>query len=277
MISGEFERGAAGRQPALDADADAADRAGRWADTVPDREEQHARKRRAIVETAAALFNEKGFHATSLNELAERLNVTKGALYHYVTGKDDIALEILRINTEESAAGLEAAARAPVSGLERLRMFFVHYARMMASPVGACSVQIGTLPHSAQTSRQMASFFKETDQRLRAILEDGIADGSIAPCDVRMTDFAMFGALNWLSRWYRPGGGKTPEELGEAFFEVFARGLRPRRDGEVAGDAGGAGAGPGAAPCAPPDGGDEAAAAAPARRAGLGADPPRRP
>jgi AcrR family transcriptional regulator len=214
------------------------ERSARWADTVPDRAEQHARKRRAIVETAAALFNEKGFHATSLNELAERLSVTKGALYHYVAGKDDIALEILRINTEESAAGLEAAARAPVSGLERLRMFFVHYAAMMASPVGACAVQIGTLPHSAQTGRQMTAFFKETDQRLRAILQDGIADGSIGDCDVRMTDFAVFGALHWLSRWYRPSGNRTPEELGEALFEVFARGLRPRgADRADAGDA----------------------------------------
>jgi AcrR family transcriptional regulator len=212
---------------ALDAAARNAAPAARWADTVPDRREQHARKRRAIVETAAALFNEKGFHATSLNELAERLNVTKGALYHYVAGKDDIALEILRINTAESDRGLEAAAEAPVSGLERLRRFFVHYACMMASPIGACAVQIGTLPHSAETAARMTEFFKRTDQRLRAILQDGIDDGSIAPCDVRMTDFAMFGALNWMSRWYRPSGEKSAEELGEALFEAFAVGLRP--------------------------------------------------
>ncbi len=225
----------AGAGPAAgDGRAGAAASTPRWADSVPDREEQHALKRRAIVETAAMLFNEKGFHATSLNELAERLHVTKGALYHYVSGKDDIALEILRINAAESMAGLEAAARAPVSGLERLRTFFVRYARSMATPVGACAVQIGSLPHSAEVRGEMSRYFKEVDGRLRAILKDGIADGSIAPCDIRMADFAVFGALHWLSRWYRPDGPASPEALGEALFEVFASGLAPRGDAQPA-------------------------------------------
>ncbi len=201
-----------------------------WAATLPDREAQHAIKRRAIAEQAAILFNEKGFHATSLNELAERLNVTKGALYHYVSGKDDIAVEILRIITEESKAVLAAASRDPAAtGLERLRLFFVHYARMMATPVGACGVQIGSLPHSADIRTQMTAFLKDLDHRLRAILKAGIDDGSIAAeCDIRMTDFAVFGALHWLSRWYRADGPASPEDLGEALFERCVHGLAPR-------------------------------------------------
>ncbi|MEM9385926.1 MAG: TetR/AcrR family transcriptional regulator [Pseudomonadota bacterium] len=199
-----------------------------WAATVPDREAQHAIKRRVIAEHAAILFNEKGFHATSLNELAERLNVTKGALYHYVCGKDDIAVEILRIITEESKAVMAAASSA-ATGLERLRLFFVHYARMMATPVGACGVQIGSLPHSDDIRGQMTSFLKDLDARLRAILKAGVEDGSIAAeADIRMTDFAVFGALHWLSRWYREDGPASPEELGEALFDTFVRGLAPR-------------------------------------------------
>ncbi|MEO0973484.1 MAG: TetR/AcrR family transcriptional regulator [Pseudomonadota bacterium] len=163
-------------------------RAAPWAASVPGREAQHALKRRAIAEQAAVLFNEKGFHATSLNELAERLNVTKGALYHYVAGKDDIALEILRIITEESKTMLVAASQdTAATSLERLRLFFVHYARMMATPVGACAVQIGSLPHSDEIQGRMTSFLKDLDRRLRAILRAGIDDGSIASdCDIRM-------------------------------------------------------------------------------------------
>lgn len=202
---------------------------GAWAASLPDRESQHAIKRRAIAEQAAALFNEKGFHATSLNELAQRLGVTKGALYHYIAGKDDIALEILRTITQESRAVLAAARQdASASGLARLRLFFVQYARMMATPMGACAVQLGSLPHSAQVRREMSAFLKGLDQALRGILQEGIEDGSIASCDIRMADFAMFGALHWLSRWYRADGAASPEELGEALFEVFARGLQPR-------------------------------------------------
>lgn len=226
--SGSKPGGGNGSGGAAQASTPVAARPSPW----PDRDTQHAIRRRAIAEQAAVLFNEKGFHATSLNELADRLGVTKGALYHYVSGKDDIALEILRAVTEESQAVLAAASRdRSASGLERLRLFFVHYARMMATPIGACGVQIGSLPHSAEIRQRMSAFLKGLDQSLRAILQDGIRDGSIAPCDIRMTDFAVFGALNWVSRWYRADGASSPEELGEALFDVFAQGLRPRPQG----------------------------------------------
>src|SRR5688500_7135341 len=67
----------------------------RWGYEVQNKEEQSALKRLAILRTAAQLFNERGFYATSLNDLATLLNVTKPSLYYYVKSKDDILLQIL--------------------------------------------------------------------------------------------------------------------------------------------------------------------------------------
>ncbi|MGD9021410.1 MAG: helix-turn-helix domain-containing protein, partial [Lysobacterales bacterium] len=70
-------------------------RGGAWGEQVPTRGEQHAMKRRAILRTAAILFSEKGFRETSLNDIADALNVTKPSLYYYVKNKDDILFQCL--------------------------------------------------------------------------------------------------------------------------------------------------------------------------------------
>jgi hypothetical protein len=77
-------------------------------------------------------------------------------------------------------------------------------------------------------SRRIKQLKTGIDRRMRALIDDGVADGSIRPCDTRMTAFALAGALNWMGHWYREDASLKPAQIADKFIDVFNRGLRGR-------------------------------------------------
>jgi hypothetical protein len=84
---------------------------------------------------------------------------------------------------------------------------------------------------SASMSEHIRALKVEIDQGIRRLLREGVKDGSIQPCDVKMTAFALAGALNWIAHWYRANHGMTAEQISDAFVTIFEDGLRPRPSG----------------------------------------------
>jgi hypothetical protein len=68
----------------------------------------------------------------------------------------------------------------------------------------------------------------EIDQGIRRLLREGVKDGSIQPCDLKMAAFALAGALNWIAHWYRANQAMTAAQIADAFVMIFEEGLRPR-------------------------------------------------
>ena len=89
-------------------------------DTASNRALQREVKRNAVLQTAAQLFNERGFHATSLDDIAERLNVTKPTLYYYVESKDQILLECVRTALDLMRSGIAEVSAACGSAIDQL-------------------------------------------------------------------------------------------------------------------------------------------------------------
>jgi Tetracyclin repressor-like, C-terminal domain len=77
-------------------------------------------------------------------------------------------------------------------------------------------------------SGRIRALKSEIDQRIRGLIKDGIADGSVEHCDPKMTAFAIAGALNWIGHWYHKDATLSPSEVGQAFSQVFENTLRPR-------------------------------------------------
>jgi AcrR family transcriptional regulator len=193
-----------------------------------ERERDHEAKREAVLRTAARLFLERGSARVSMNDVAERLNVTKPALYTYFESKDDILAECLRQGDAAVREGLLKVEAQGGSALDRLRSFIREYARLGTTDYGACIIRLDdrALPDRERDEARRAK--RAIDARVRAIIQAGIVDGSIARCDVRLATFAVIGALNWIGQWYRPDGASTPAEIGEAFAEYLIDGLRRR-------------------------------------------------
>ena len=198
----------------------------RWGSEIRSKDEQGGLKRFAILRTAAQLFNEKGFYETSLNDLAKRLNVTKPSLYYYVKSKDDILLQIMNQAVIEFTPAMTLAEQSGMSGLEKLRIFVNQYTQAMTGVFGKCMVLSGLGPLEESSRNELTPTFRLLDTFVRKLLEEGIKDGSITPCDTKITAFSIFGAMHWLARWYRPGGELTAQDIADRIFSIFESGLK---------------------------------------------------
>ncbi len=113
-----------------------------WSGT-PDREQQREAKRQAVLQAAAQLFNERGFSATSLDDIAARLGVSKPTLYYYVKNKDEILLQCVNQGLAMTLEGIEASRRAGGQAVDQLRACMQVYARIVTMDFGMCLIRVG--------------------------------------------------------------------------------------------------------------------------------------
>lgn len=192
------------------------------------RAEQRELKRQAVLQTAAQLFNERGFHATSLDDIAERLHVSKPTLYYYVKSKDDILLECVRAALERMHAGIGEVRKAGGSAIEQLKACMRIYSGIVTEDFGMCVIRIGEDPLPVPLKKELRHLKAGIDLQFRRLIEAGIAEGSIAPCEPKMAAFMLAGALSWVGRWYRPDGTLTPEQIAGHGIELLLNGVLQR-------------------------------------------------
>ncbi len=183
-------------------------------------------KREAVILAAARAFQQRGYHNTSLDDLAAILRVTKPTLYHYVANKEEILFECFRTGLDEIRAGFAEADSMKGAARERLRVVVRRYAEAIASDFGWCMVRAEDQDLSPAMGKRIKALKSEIDQGLRRLVRLGIEDGSIRQCDPKMMAFALAGALNWIGHWYRANESLTPSEVADQFIEVFDLGPR---------------------------------------------------
>lgn len=185
-------------------------------------------KREAVIRAAARAFNARGYYNTSIDDIAAALNVTKPTIYYYVANKEQLLLQCILAGLERVLEPFRKPRQPGLSAREQFSDMIRHYAQAIASEYGGCMVRaedLGLAPESIAHVKQLKS---EIDQGIRRLLHDGVRDGSIATDDVKMTAFALAGALNWIAHWYRENQSMTPAEIAEAFVRFFNMGLAPR-------------------------------------------------
>jgi AcrR family transcriptional regulator len=197
-----------------------------------ERDRDRELKREAVLRTAVELFNVKGFRATSLDDVADALNVTKPTIYHYFSNKDEILFECVRRGVESIRdAGVDVEKHGG-SGMERLKAHMRNYAIVMTNDFGMCVTRTADHELSKDSRTRFRALKRGTDVTIRRVVEEGMRDGSIAPGDSRLITFTLTGALNWIARWYNPDGLLTREEIADGCVATLVHGLAPRNQGE---------------------------------------------
>jgi AcrR family transcriptional regulator len=191
---------------------------------VRDRE----RKRDAVIQAAARAFRARGYHNTSLDDIASDLNVTKPTVYHYVQNKEQLLFECFRAGLQQIMRAFDEVADSKANARDRLAVVMTRYAEAITSDFGWCMVQAENQDLSTAMSRKVKSLKSEIDQGLRRLIGEGIKDGSLRQCDAKMTAFAIAGAFNWIAHWYRHDDELTATQIAEQFIELFVGGLRSR-------------------------------------------------
>ncbi len=187
-------------------------------------------KREAVIRAAARAFNARGYHNTSLDDIAATLEVTKPTLYYYVENKEQLLFECFCAGLEPVRAAFRDAHASDQPARERLRAVLLRYAQAIASEFGWCMVRAEDQDLSDAMRVHVKTLKSEIDQGIRRLVREGIGDGSIGDCDPKMTAFALAGALNWIAHWYRDNQPQSAAQIAAAFVALFENGLRPRSD-----------------------------------------------
>jgi len=182
-------------------------------------------KREAVLRTAVQLFLELGYHRATLNDVAERLNITKPALYNYFRSKDEILFECWSLGQERVDGFIAEIVAGGGSGLSKLRSLVHAYAETMADDFGASLVRFDPRDLTAANERKVRAAKRKIDATFRRFISEGIADGSIKPCDPKLAAFAIAGSLNWIGHWYQRDGALSPEAIAEDFAARLTDGL----------------------------------------------------
>ena len=207
-----------------------------WA-PVSHRERQREAKRNAVLQAAAQLFNERGFHATSLDDIAARLNVTKPTLYYYVKNKDEILLQCVSKGLTMMLEGIDASRAAGGKAIDQLMTCMQVYARIVTMDFGMCLIRVGDEQVPPESRKELRRLKSAIDQEFRRLVAEGVAEGSLQPCDPKMTAFVIAGALSWIGRWYQPGGEYTPEQVAQQCIATLCEGVLRRPEDSTALDA----------------------------------------
>lgn len=188
----------------------------------------------ALHQAATRLFRERGFHATSMQDLAEALGINRGSLYHYIESKDDLLWAIVFRAMERLDARVRPVLEADGSAIERLeRGIDAHLAFAVEHGDELSLSQIELRSLDDRRRREIVRLRDAYEAAWRATIDDGVGRGELRALDVRLATIAILSACNWFTQWFRPDGRLTAHEVGRAFSGLYLGGMRADDAGRV--------------------------------------------
>jgi AcrR family transcriptional regulator len=171
------------------------------------------------------MFLERSYGRTSMNDVATQLNITKPALYHYFRNKEEILVEIYRLGTDLIDEMLDAIEAEEKPGLDKVADFIAGYIRIVSGDFGRAVIRLDDGELSRAGRKTVRERKREIDHRLRAIIEGGIEDGSVAPCDAKLASFLVAGAIHGMASWYEPSGPMKLAAITAQYVRILTAGL----------------------------------------------------
>jgi AcrR family transcriptional regulator len=183
-----------------------------------------------IYRVAAEIMCRRGFEATSMNEIADAVGLTKAGIYHYIRGKEDLLFEIMSFGMDMVDQDVMAPAQRIADPGERLRAIVERHARRIMEQGGAVTIlleemQALSAAHRRVIRRRKRAYF----EMLRSTLEELSRQGRLRGVDPTVAAFSLFGMLLWPARWYRREGKLTPEQAASELAEVALNGVMKAR------------------------------------------------
>ena len=194
--------------------------------TVFARRSQSDGRAAEVYRTAARMILDKGYDATSVSDIADALGITKAGLYHYIKGKTELLYEIMKYGlTELEREVLEPAAKIK-DPEERLRFVITTHARLVTRGDGVVTILVDEARALTPTQNRYVRRMKRAYfDCLRDAAQELKKQGKLRDIDPTVAAFSITGAINWLSRWYRPDGKLDAAEIGEQIAEMTLHGI----------------------------------------------------
>ena len=185
--------------------------------------------REQILRTAADLFRERGYRASTLDDIAARLGMSKASLYTYFRAKEEMLAAISRATIAAFTRELALVSASRLSPEDKLRRVVREHVRFVIANRSFLTVffsEEASLP--PRLARALAAQKDRYDKGVEAIVVEGIRSGVFRDAPPRLVVFGLLGMLNWLYKWYNPAGRWGAEEISAAFLSLLEGGLLKR-------------------------------------------------
>jgi AcrR family transcriptional regulator len=196
---------------------------------MPTKKTPVSRKRTAIEEeilrVAANKFGQQGYQATTLDEIAAAVGISRAAFYLYFPSKEELLRRMYKQVIDTAQAAIERIVAEELSVPEKLRRIIRHQVHYMGANIPLTQVffsEIFSLP--PELSRWVKLANRAFGEVIERVVNEGVQKGELIPLHPKRFTYALMGMCNWMHRWYRPGGEWTPDTIAEEFLQVLESG-----------------------------------------------------
>jgi TetR/AcrR family transcriptional regulator, cholesterol catabolism regulator len=185
-------------------------------------------RKEQVIRKAAELFREKGYAASSMRDLAQKLGIEAASLYSHIKSKEEILHSLCFDLAAEFRKSLVEVEKLNVSASERLRLGIIGHVEVMAKDLTASAVFMNEHRHLSQPYlRDFLLLRINYINRFKAIIELGVKNGEFkSTINTKLAVMTLFSSLNWMPQWYDPGSVIQPAELGQQLSDMLINGLK---------------------------------------------------
>ena len=184
-------------------------------------------RRDEVFAVAERLFADRGYHATSVRDIAAALDIKAGSLYAHIETKDDVLWELVNRAAERFFAAAGPIVQSELVPIEKLRRLIAAHVAVVTSSVASAAVYTTQWRHLADPRRgEFAAKRDRYEGMVRGLVRDCIREGTFADVDEKFATLLILSSINWIYQWYRADGPMTSEEIARKLTEMLFNGLR---------------------------------------------------
>jgi AcrR family transcriptional regulator len=185
-------------------------------------------RKEQVIRSAAALFREKGYAASSMRDLAQKLGIEAASLYSHIKSKEEILQSLCFDMAAEFRKSLAEVESKKVSSIEKLRLGIIGHIQVMAKDLTASAVFMNEHRHLSQPYlRDFLLLRINYINRFKAIIEEGARAGEFKDdIDKKLAVMTLFSSLNWMPMWYDPASKIDSTNLGQQLADMLVNGLK---------------------------------------------------
>lgn len=184
-------------------------------------------RRKEIFEAAAKIFAEKGYAATSIQDVADAVGILKGSLYYYIDSKEDLLFGVIQDAHETGIANLEHIAAVEGDALVKLRAAVESHVVSNVQNLAKVGVFFNDFRSLSPERHELIIKARDKyDRQFRTLIRQGQQEGVIREdIDPKIATMGILGMVNWVYQWYRPTGKVSAEEIASTFADLVLGGL----------------------------------------------------
>ncbi|MDD5093179.1 MAG: TetR/AcrR family transcriptional regulator [Dehalococcoidia bacterium] len=196
--------------------------------------EKELTRQEEIYRAAARLFFTKGYHGTSMRDLAASVGVEQAALYYYYRSKGEILYAIMKKAVLDLIETSDSALKNEVTLMDKMRRFLNNHMIFFLERRDEAGLGFELRNLEREQQDELRQLQRAYIERFRLILDQGVQEGVFRPCDTHIVTMILVATTNSVAAWYHPEGQRGPDEIADIFTDIAIRGVSQAADVNVA-------------------------------------------